>query len=83
MSNLQKPVLLQKPNAPLIFGLSMTLLEFVFANTQLFSFFRLLAFGGLFTWAWLEVFQGVNWIRRALGFAVICLLMYDKLTNGI
>jgi hypothetical protein len=30
-----------------------------------------LAFGSLFTWAWLELFQGVNYFRRALGLGVL------------
>ena len=29
------------------------------------------AFGALFTWAWLELFDGVNYFRRALGLVVL------------
>jgi hypothetical protein len=32
--------------------------------------FSLLANGSLFTWAWMELFQGVNYFRRGLGLAV-------------
>ncbi|HEY9908282.1 MAG TPA: hypothetical protein V6D18_11845 [Thermosynechococcaceae cyanobacterium] len=30
-----------------------------------------MAFGSLFTWAWLELFQGVNYFRRSLGLIVL------------
>jgi hypothetical protein len=29
------------------------------------------AYGSLFTWAWLELFQGVNYFRRSLGLLVL------------
>lgn len=31
----------------------------------------LIAMGTLFTWAWFELFQGVNYFRRTLGFIVL------------
>jgi hypothetical protein len=38
-----------------------------------------LAFGSLFTWAWEELFQGVNYFRRALGFLVLFGLIVSKI----
>jgi hypothetical protein len=39
---------------------------------------EVLAFGSLFTWAWLELFEGVNYFRRALGLLVLANLIWWK-----
>ena len=39
---------------------------------------ELVAFGTIFTWAWLEVFQGVNYLRRALGLAILVLIVVNR-----
>jgi hypothetical protein len=39
-----------------------------------------IAFGSLFTWAWLELFQGVNYFRRALGFIVLLFAIASRLS---
>jgi len=36
---------------------------------------ELVAFGALFTWAWLEIFDGANWFRRLLGITVMAVLL--------
>lgn len=36
---------------------------------------NLLAFGAFFTWAWLELFDGVNYFRRALGTVVLVVVL--------
>ena len=64
-------VLGQAPNLPIIVWGVSSLLKLIFttgvANTGLDA----VAFGSLFTWAWLELFQGVNYFRRALGLVVL------------
>lgn len=62
-------VLAQAPNLPLICWLIVTLLKLVFPTMgmQLDA----IAFALLFTWAWEEIFQGVNYFRRALGVIVL------------
>jgi hypothetical protein len=77
-----KIVLAQMPNLPLIVWIVASLLKLVLttgvANTGLDA----LAFGSLFTWAWLELFQGVNYFRRALGLGVLIGVIASK-TVGI
>ena len=64
-------VLAQKPNLPIIVWLSATLLQFIATNGKIHTGLDLIAFGSLFTWAWLELFQGVNYFRRGLGLVVL------------
>ncbi len=63
-------VIAQPPNPPIIVWGIASLLQLVFTgdvNTGL----EVLAFGCLFTWGWLELFQGVNYFRRGLGLIVL------------
>lgn len=66
-----KIVLAQMPNLPLIVWIAASLLKLVFTTGVGNTGLDALAFGSLFTWAWLELFQGVNYFRRALGFGVL------------
>jgi len=75
-----RPVLFQPPNLPLIVGLTAQLLSWILPYGTLNFVAALVAFGALFTWAWLELFQGVNVFRRALGCAVLLWLIISKLT---
>jgi len=70
-------VLAQTPNLPIIIGITASLLKIVFPTGQLNVGLELIAFGTLFTWAWQELFQGVNYFRRVLGaFALLGLIVY-------
>jgi hypothetical protein len=60
-------VIAQMPNLPVLVGLAATLLHFILPNGEIQKVSALVAFGALFTWAWQELFQGVNYFRRALG----------------
>lgn len=64
-------VLAQMPNLPLIVWITAILLKLVFTTGVVNTVLEALTFGSLFTWAWLELFQGVNYFRRALGFGVL------------
>ena len=64
-------VLAQMPNLPILVWLAATLLNLIPTTSDIHTGLDALAFGSLFTWAWLELFQGVNYFRRALGFIVL------------
>lgn len=66
-----KIVLAQMPNLPLTVWIAASLLKLVFTTGVGNTVLNALAFGSLFTWAWLELFQGVNYFRRALGLGVL------------
>ena len=68
-----KIVIAQMPNPPILVWLSATLLQlFPFpASGNIHSGLDAIAFGALFTWAWQELFQGVNYFRRSLGWVVL------------
>jgi len=73
-----KTVLSQTPNLPLItFGISLLLSKVTGGTAQ--QLFDVLAFGSLFVFAWLELFNGVNYFRRALGLTVILILIANKI----
>ena len=64
-------VLAQMPNLPLLVWITATVLKFIFTSGNIHTGLDALAFGSLFTWAWLELFEGVNYFRRTLGFLVL------------
>lgn len=60
-------VIAQMPNLPILLGSAAAFLQFVLPSGKLQTAFALIAFGTLFTWAWQELFEGVNYFRRSLG----------------
>ena len=64
-------VIAQPPNLPIIVWGVASLLKLIFTSGLSNVGLDLIAFGSLFTWAWLELFQGVNYFRRTLGFVVL------------
>lgn len=72
-------VIAQMPNLPLSVGLVATLLTLIVTTGKINLALELVAFGSLFTWAWEELFQGVNYFRRALGLIAIVGLIAWKL----
>ena len=66
-----KVVLAQMPNLPLIVWIVASLLRLIFTTGKVNIGLEAIAFGSLFTWAWEELFQGVNYFRRALGLLVL------------
>ena len=64
-------VIAQPPNPPIIVWGIASLLQLVFTDGLVNVGLDLIAFGSLFTWAWMELFQGVNYFRRSLGFVVL------------
>jgi quercetin dioxygenase-like cupin family protein len=74
-----KIVLAQMPNLPLIVWIVASLLKILLTTGKINIGLDVLAFGSLFTWAWEELFQGVNYFRRALGFLVLFGLIVSKI----
>ena len=72
-------VLAQMPNLPLIVWIVASLLKLFFATGKISIGLDAIAFGSLFTWAWEELFQGVNYFRRALGLIVLVSLILSKI----
>jgi len=74
-----KIVLAQMPNLPLIVWMGASLLKLILTTGKINTGLEVLAFGSLFTWAWEELFQGVNYFRRALGLLVLVSLIASKI----
>lgn len=74
-----KVVLAQIPNLPLIVWIVASLLRLIFTTGKVNIGLEAIAFGSLFTWAWEELFQGVNYFRRALGLLVLVGLIASKI----
>jgi hypothetical protein len=72
-------VLAQFPNPPLIGWILASLLQLVFTTGQIKLGLDAVSFGCLFTWAWEELFQGVNYFRRGLGLLVLVLSIAAKI----
>lgn len=74
-----KIVIAQMPNLPLLVGVAATLLQLILPSGNLQTGVDLVAFGALFTWAWQELFEGVNYFRRTLGLVVLVGLLTLRL----
>jgi len=72
-------ILAQMPNSPLIVWVVASLLTMIFTTGKINLGLEIIAFGSLFTWAWEELFQGVNYFRRVLGLLVLVGLIGSKL----
>jgi hypothetical protein len=73
------PILWQQPNLPIIVWAVATVLSKLVAHGKLHDFLTLVAFGAIFTWAWLETFSGINNFRRGLGIVVLIISLYSRL----
>jgi len=62
-----KIVIFQMPNLPILVGSTAALLQSILPSGEIQTVSSLVAFGALFTWAWQELFEGVNYFRRSLG----------------
>ena len=64
-------VVTQMPNLPILVWVGAISLKLIFTSGQTYLLLDTIAFGALFTWAWEELFQGVNYFRRSLGLVVL------------
>lgn len=74
-----RPEIVQKPNLPLFVWAVCTVLVWLTPSGTLEDLLRLINFGALFTWAWLEIFDGVSYFRRVLGAVVMAVLLINRL----
>lgn len=61
----------QKPNLPSIVAAVSLLLLLTPIEGNLRLLVAAIAYGTAYTWAWMELFQGVNYFRRSLGLIVL------------
>ena len=73
-------VIAQPPNLPLLVGLTATVLKLIVKSGNIHTGIDAVAFGSLFTWAWLELFEGINYFRRALGLVVLIGVVASRLS---
>jgi hypothetical protein len=74
-----KLVIIQMPNLPLAAWLVATVLTHILPYGQANFAANLIAFGAIFTWAWMEIFMGSAPIRRVLGVVVLVLSVTSRL----
>ena len=74
-----KVVLNQRPNLPLIVWIVTLVLLHLVPGGTFKDFLQLLNFGALFTWAWLEIFDGTTPLRRIMGSVVMVFLFINRL----
>ncbi|ACK71766.1 conserved hypothetical protein [Gloeothece citriformis PCC 7424] len=72
-------VIAQPPNLPIIVAIVATLLKFIAPGGNIYLALDAVAFGAWFTWAWLELFEGVNYFRRTLGLAALLFIIASRL----
>lgn len=75
-------VIAQPPNLPILVAGTATVLQAVLPDGPLQTTVELVAFGTWFTWAWLELFTGVNYFRQSLGLITLVGLIFLKLNLG-
>lgn len=68
----------QKPNIPIIIWLTTLALRIPALPLRLETGIAFIGTGFLFTWAWLELSSGVNYLRRALGLAVLLFIIITE-----
>ena len=77
--NKKKFVIVQKPNLPLIVWFVALIISKLPLHLLLVKILELISFGAIFTWAWLEIFFGVNYFRRILGGVVMLVIIYIRI----
>lgn len=68
-------VVAQFPNAPLVLWLTLSLVRLFPFSSQIDSGLAALANACLFVWAYLEITDGVNYFRRALGATIMAFMV--------
>ncbi|MEA5450038.1 hypothetical protein VB780_15765 [Leptolyngbya sp. CCNP1308] len=70
----------QPPNLIVLVAVAATVLQTVLSGGLPQAAADLVAFGAWFTWAWQELFEGVNYFRRAIGLVTLVGLLVLKLS---
>ena len=74
-----KVVITQFPNAPLITWAVASILAHTVSHARFETLLQIVAYGAIFTWAWLETFQGVTYFRRMLGLMVFGIIVFNRI----
>ena len=69
----------QSPNLPIIVWAGAVVASKLISSGKAHQASVLIAFGAIFTWAWMECFNGVNYFRRAIGFIVLAVSIHSRL----
>ncbi len=75
-------VIAQPPNLPIVVGITATVLSLMVRSGNIHTAIDAIAFGSLFTWAWQELFEGVNYFRRALGLLALIAVIASRFSNN-
>ncbi|HAA29132.1 MAG TPA: hypothetical protein DCE56_17310 [Cyanobacteria bacterium UBA8553] len=75
-------VIAQPPNLPLLLGITATVFKLIVKSGNIYTGLDAIGFGCLFTWAWQELFEGVNYFRRALGLLVLIGVVASRFSNN-
>jgi hypothetical protein len=75
-------VIAQPPNLPILVGITATVLKLMVKSGDIHTGLDAIAFGSLFTWAWQELFDGVNYFRRGLGLLVLIGVIATRFFNN-
>jgi hypothetical protein len=70
--------LLAVPNLPLIIWAVATVTGKIFKHGVLHQTLSLIGLAAIVLWALLEIFQGVNYFRRALGLVVLAATIHSR-----
>jgi len=75
-------VIAQPPNLPLLVGITATVLSLMVRSGNIHTGIEAIAFGSFFTWAWQELFEGVNYFRRGLGLLALIAVIASRFSNN-
>ena len=70
-----KIVIGEKPNLPIIVWFIALIASKIPTLPIVENLASLVAFGAIFTWAWMEIFDGTNTWRRILGIIVMAIIL--------
>jgi len=72
-------VIWQSPNLPLAVWGAATIGSKILVHGKVHQLLTLIAFGTIFTWAWLEIFEGASYFRRVLGLTVLIISIISRI----
>ncbi|HEY9676723.1 MAG TPA: hypothetical protein V6C76_01880 [Drouetiella sp.] len=71
----------QAPNAPLLVWCCASLIRFTAPQGALKDAARMVSFGSILYWSWLELVSGVNYFRRACGLVTMLFAVSSRIKN--
>ena len=74
-----KVTLAEIPNLPVIVWLVCVIIQKVVSTGTLHDLAGVIGFGAVFTFAWMELFDGSNYFRRLLGLIVLVVTISSRI----